>query len=208
LRSTQRAARERGSIERVMSQLELLLRTDETHGVVPDDRAGANYRKPNGAWNTRADLPLTRVHRDIRKLAPAGGCDGLSERDRSPRRRVDLLPVMRLDDLRVVLGAERSRDALYEVDEDVDTDAHVSTVDKRDVVGCLVHSALVRLSQPGRADDERSSGSIASTHVGLERFWQRKVDRDLRAVERLSAVVGHGHAEEANPRNLTGITAK
>ena len=90
---------------RAVGDLDPLAGAGKQHGVVADDVAAANHREPDGS---RVRAPRCRL--GARSTAISSGPaerrgDDLAQRDRRTDGRIDLLPVVGLDDLDVVAVA-------------------------------------------------------------------------------------------------------
>src|SRR5690606_24089743 len=124
-------AREEIAVARAVGQLEALAVAEEMDRVVADDvtasdtenadlvlRSGANLAVPSPQL---AELRANRLGR-------------LGKTDRGPARRVDLLPMVHLDDLDVELGTEPAQGMLEDLDEHLHAAAHVRCPKHRDFV--------------------------------------------------------------------------
>src|SRR5690606_15399958 len=78
--------------------------------------------------------------------------------------RVDLVPMVRLDDLDVVAGREDAGGQLEQLEGGVDADAHVRGEDDRHRIGRGLDRGAPRVVEAGRADDR----AHPVAHAGLQ----------------------------------------
>ena len=102
-----------------MRDFQPLALTRENDGVVTNDVAGTDRAKPNGVAIARAGPTLAAENRDLGKItAQCLGYD-LSETKRRTRRRIDLVTMMRLDNLNIGIIAQRLGRGLGEFEREV-----------------------------------------------------------------------------------------
>jgi hypothetical protein len=87
--------------------------------------------------------------------------------------RVDLVPVVGLDDLDVVAFAENPRRHVEQLENDVDADAHVRREDDRDVLRCSRNRCLAGNVKAGGTDDHRHA--VAATDFEVLRVASGRV---------------------------------
>src|SRR5271169_2277642 len=95
----QRALRIRQTAPRLVRDFDALADAGKQHRMVADDVAAANRGKADGGRIAFARYAFAGIHRAIVELAAERLGDYLAHRERRARRRIDLVTVMRLDDL-------------------------------------------------------------------------------------------------------------
>ncbi len=91
-------------------------------------------READGAALALADRAFARIDGVLRQRNSGAAGRRFAEAERGARRRVDLVPVMHLDDFDVVAGAEPARRVFDERQQNVDADAHVRREDDRNAL--------------------------------------------------------------------------
>ncbi len=86
----------------LVREFDALARAGEDHRVVADDIAAAQRREPDGSRLALAGHAFARIDRAVGERATGAARGRLAQSDRRAGRRVDLVPVMHLDDLDVV----------------------------------------------------------------------------------------------------------
>ena len=162
-----------------MGDLEPLAEPAEVGGVLADDVAAAHRVDADLLAGARADLPLAAVARDLAEIALERLGEHRGHRQRRARRRVLLLPVVQLDDLDVVVVAERARRLRQEAEEHVHAERHVRRQHDRDALGRLPHGALLGLAEAGGADDHADVMLGRARHRPRRRRRRREVDDDV-----------------------------
>ena len=143
-------------------------------------------RKPIAPRGRGPRVTLPRVDRRVASFVPRAAATASPSASAVPRGRIDLVAMVRFEDLDVVARVERSRRKLDEAEQQVHADAHVRRQhDRRSSLATAVELAHAGLVVPGRADHERATLRRARRRaIGSATLRQREVDRDLGAVER------------------------
>ena len=92
-----------------MDDLDALAGAREDHRVLADDVAAAQRREADRSRLALAGDAVPRVDRAVGEIAPDASGRRFAQTQRRSRRRVDLVPVVHLDDLDVVAGPQRAR---------------------------------------------------------------------------------------------------
>ena len=98
----QRAQGERRATARPMCDLNAFAQPREQGGVIADDVSSAHGGKPDRGSLTLASHAFSPEDGTLREVAPQRAGDHLAHAQRRTRRRIHLVPVMRLDDLDVI----------------------------------------------------------------------------------------------------------
>ena len=169
----------------------------------PLRRAPVRPSRPRAEWSLSAD-----ASRRGRRFA---------EQERRARGRVDLHPMMHLDDLDIEIGSERRRRAPGQRREQVDAEAHVARPHDRGVARRRVDLVEIVVAEAGRADhvgdarlrgepgelDARGGRGKIDDRVGFEQERQRVGD-DRKAARRAAGQHGRVAAEPGRVRALEG----
>ena len=99
-----------------MGDLDALADAGEHHRVIADDIAAAQRGEADRAGAALAGVPLACVDRDVVEPASLRRGDDLAHLERGARGRIDLVAVMRLEDLDVVAAGEDSRRDLEQLE--------------------------------------------------------------------------------------------
>ena len=132
--------------------------------------------------------------------------DHLAHLERGARGRVDLVAVVRLDDLDVVAGGERLGRHLEQLEGDVDAHAHVGRHHDRDVLGGVGDLGLLRVAEAGGADHGLHAEFAAHGQMRQRAFGPREVDQHLRVLQAV-AQVGHDRHAAREAEERAGIGA-
>jgi hypothetical protein len=120
--------------------------------------------------------------------------DDLAHLQRGARGRIDLVAVVRLDDLDVVAGGQRLGGHLQQLERDVHAHAHVGRHHDGHVAGGLRRSGLLRFGEAGGADDGLYAQLAAHRQVGQRALGAGEVDQHLAALQAGGQVGRDGHA--------------
>ena len=153
-----------------MRDLDALAGAGKHHRVVTDDVAAADRREPDRARTALAGMAFARVHGELRERAAEGGGDDLSHLQRRARRRIDLVAMVRLDDLDVVAVAEHASGEFDQLEGCVDADAHVGREHDRDALRSGLDRALARGVEARRADHHLHTLCDAGFEVAQRRL--------------------------------------
>ena len=152
-RGAQRALRVRKAARRFMRDLDALADAREQHRMVADDIAAADGGKTDRRRIALARHAFAPVHGAVLQVAAERVGDDFAHRERGARRRIDLVTVMRLDDLDVVALGELLRGEFEQLEGHVHADAHVRREHDADLLARRAQLRLLRVVETGRADD-------------------------------------------------------
>lgn len=130
------------------------------------------------------------VQRDV---TACGG--GFAQHQRGAGGGIDLVAVMRFDDLDIPVGVQSGGDFLGQAGEKVDAKAHVASLNDHGVMGGGVEFGVVMLFQPGGADDMHGAGLGGEGGKFNRGTGGCEVDHGLRDREGFQRVVGDFDAE-------------
>jgi hypothetical protein len=133
--------------------------------------------------------------------------DHLAHLERGARRRIDLVAVVRLDDLDVVAGGHGLGGHLEQLEGDVDAHAHVGRHHDGDVLGDLRDLGLLRVAEACGADDGLHAELSAHSEVRERAFGAGEVDEHLGVLEAGTQVGHDGHAA-VETQEGTGVGAE
>jgi hypothetical protein len=170
--------------------LDALAGAGEQHRVVAHDVAPADGREADGRRVALAGDAFARVDRALLQVSAQRIGDHLAHLERGARGRIDLVAVVRFDDLDVVAGRKRLGRHFEQLEGDVDADAHVGRHHDRDVFRCRGDLGLLRVAEAGGADHGLHAQFAADGEVRQRAFGPREVDQHLGVLE-AGAQVGH-----------------
>ena len=188
-----------------MGQLDPFSLTPEHHRMLADDVAGADGLEADGPAVARAGAAYPPVDRALGEVAAQRAGDDLAHAHRGPRRRIDLVTMVRLDDLDVHAVAERPRRDVEELEAEVDPDAHVRGVHDGDVAGRILQRPDLVRGQAGGADDHRAAPRPARPGVFDGRLRQGEVDADLGGAQHPIQGILDPHPDLADAGDRPGI---
>ena len=166
-----------------MRQLDALAGTGKDHAMVADDIPAARRGKADRPRLAFAGHAVAAEYAIILEVAPKRLRCRVAQQQRGARRRVDLVPVMHLDDLHVVADAQELRALLDQAQEHVDAHAHIRRENDSNRFSEVGERALVGGRQAGRADHRRHAGAGTRGDMRERAFGPRKIDQ----------YVGSGH---------------
>ena len=194
VRGAQRAGGEILARRGLVRELDALARAGEDHRVVADDIAAAQRREPDGSQLALAGHAFARVDRAVAERATGASRGRLAQRDRRAGWRVDLVPMMHLDDLDVVAGPQPLRGRFDEREEHVDAHAHVGRIDDRDALRDRGEAIPLRVGEPGGSDDGARAVPCAGVDVGERSLGSREIDQHIGGTRRRIDVAGDDDA--------------
>src|SRR5258708_13284221 len=120
--------------------------------MLTDDIAAANGVKPDRFAIAFPDISLASVHGSASEVPAEGTGDHFAEPERCAGRRVDLVAMVRLEDLHVVSVTERARSRLDEPERDVYAGRHVRCLYDRDLSRRRHDTFILLRRKTGRPD--------------------------------------------------------
>src|SRR4051812_18014448 len=142
---------------RAHGDLDALAGAGEEHGVLADDVAAPDGMEADFLPGALAGLALAAMARDLRQLALQRLGNDFAKFQRGARGRIDLVAVVRLDDLDVVAVAKDARRSLRQLVPGVDADGEVRRHDNRDAPRRLRDGFTLRVGKAGGADHHGTS---------------------------------------------------
>ena len=124
----------------------------EDDAVIADDRAAAQAGEADVALAPCAGHPVAAPRGVGFQRDAATGGGRLAQHQGGARGRVDLHPMVHLDDFNVEFIAERGGGATRERRQEVDAEAHIAGADDRRMPGGGVDPVEIILAEPGRPD--------------------------------------------------------
>ena len=112
-------------------------------------------------------------------------------------RRIDLVPVMGLDDLDIHFVAQHPCRGIQKLQAKVHADAEVGSEDDRDILRRLGQQQLLVGAEAGGADDHRPARLAALLDVLQGYGGMGEVDQDVELLADLAQVPGQRHADPA-----------
>ncbi|MNZ93102.1 hypothetical protein D3C78_1121570 [compost metagenome] len=190
-----------------MGDLQALTFGSKQHGVITDHIAGTHGGEADGLAITRTGLAFTAIHRHFLQVAAQRIGNHFTHAQRSTRRRIDLVPVVSLDDLDIDIITQHPRSHVQQLQAEVDANAEVGGEDDRNVLARFGQQLLFFGRETGGADDHRLACLAAERQVLQGHRGMSEVDQHVELVGDLGQVVGQQHADPAQRRQLTCISA-
>ena len=186
-----------------MGEFDPLALAGENDIVIADDRTAADAGQPDRALGPRTRQPCTAVDAQFGQRRPPPARRGLAKQDRGAGRSIDLVAVMRFDDLDIPVGAEARRCLAHQLREQRDTKRGIARLEDRDVSRRGIdHGVLVDAEARG-ADDDRRARRPGGGDMRLQGGGGGEVDQNVgyfRERERIAA--GIDAAGLPRPRSL------
>jgi ribosome-binding factor A len=204
-RGPHRAAREEHPVARHMAEDDPLARPREDHLVLADDIAAPQAREADRALPPGPGHPVAPAFGEIGEIGAAPPCRRLAEHQGRARGRVDLHPVMHLDDLDIVVDAEESGRSRHQRREQVHPEAHVAGFHDRRVAGGGGEALAMLSPEPGRADDEDEAGLGGEFGMDHRGRGRGEVEHGARDREDLERVIDDDEAARPSPHRLAEI---
>jgi ribosome-binding factor A len=204
-RGLERATGENRPISGYMAQNNPLTGSGEdhvmlAHDIAPTDGGEADIATLSGTGDPVAP---TIGHFVKRHAAPFGG--GFAEHQGCARRRIDLLVVMRLDDLDIEIRIERGGDLLGQLGQKVDPERHIPGADDYRMAGGRVNSGKVGSAEASRADHMDGAGLRRESRKFDGRGRRGKINDSLRLGEGFDGIIGDDHAKRRAAHRLAHI---
>lgn len=174
-----------------MGELEPLAGAGEDHLVVADDGATAQRRESDRAGLAHAGDAVAAGDARLREIDGAALGRRFAEQDGGAGGRIDLHPVMHLDDLDVPVGAERRRDLPDQGGQKIDAEAHVAGADDRRALRRLRQLGQMPGLQPGRADDMEDAGLGSELREGNRRIGSGEIEHAVSRSEGGGGIARH-----------------
>ncbi len=179
----------------------------EDHRVLADDVAAPDRVEGDLPRPALAGDPLAAMHGDRLEVAAERGGDRLAEPERGAGGRVDLVAVMRLDDLDVVAVAEDARRDLGELERHVDPDREIGRHRDWNRARGSRDARLLVGSEAGGADHRALARGNARVHVRERALRGGEIHQAVGRSHRGRDVRGQGHAA-GRPQRLAGVLAE
>lgn len=120
-------------------------------------------------------------------------------------RRIDLVPVMGLDDLDIHFIAQHPCRGIQKLQTKVHADAEVGSEDDRDILRRFGQQQLLVGAEAGGADDHRAARLAALLDVLQGYGGMGEVDQDVELLADLAQIPGQRHADPAETGQLAGV---
>ncbi len=179
----QAALRIGGAAARAVGDLDAFAGAGEQHGVVADDVTAADHREADRAGRTLAGDAMARPGGELVEVAPQGARDRPAHAERGPRRGIDLVAVVGLDDLDVVAVAQQRGGHLQQAEGHVHAHAHVRREHDADAGGGGLDLAAAGLVEAGGADHHPHAARRAFVQMAQRALGPGEVDQHVGAAE-------------------------
>ncbi len=189
-----------------MGDFQALAFGSEQHGVIAHHIAGTHGSETDGLAITRAGLPFTAIHGHFLQITAQRIGNHFTHAQCGTRWRIDLVPVVRLDDFDIDIIAQHPRSHIQQLEAKVDTHAEVGGEHDWNVLASFGQQLLLFDCKTGRADDHRLAVLAAEREVLQGHRGVSEVDQYIELVGNLGQVVGQQHANSAKCRQLSGIS--
>ena len=120
-------------------------------------------------------------------------------------RRIDLVPVMGLDDLDIHFVAQHPCRSIQKLQAKIHADAEVGSEDDRDILRRFGQQQLLVGAEAGGADDHRPARLAALLDVLQGYGGMGEVDQDVELLADLAQIPGQRHADPAETGQLAGV---
>src|SRR5690606_13984361 len=128
-------------------------------------------------------LPFAAVDGDFLQIAPERIGHHLTHAQGGAGRRIDLVPVVRLDDLDVDLVAEHPRGGVQQLEAKIHANAEVGGEDDRDLLGRGSETLLLVHGKSSGADHHRLTSATADFQVLQGDRRVGEIDQHVELVE-------------------------
>ena len=158
--------------------------------MLADDIATANRREADRALGARAGETFAGGDRPRFKIHAASGGHGVADGQRGAGRRIDLVPMMRLDHLQIGVRVHGAGGQFHQAQHKIDPGAEIRGLTDRNPRRGPLHERLLRRVQPGGA--EHPGHARLAQHRGMGDGGGRggEVDQHVGARERAADIVG------------------
>ena len=157
------------------------------------DIAAADGGKTDGGRVTLARDAVALVDCAILEVAPQRLGHDLAHFQRRARGRIDLVAVVRLDDLNVVARGQRLGRHLQQLQRDVDANAHVGRHDDGRLGSKGGNFSFLQVAEAGGAHHGLDAQFGADLQVCQRAFRPGEVDQDIGIFQAGAQVAGDGH---------------
>src|SRR5258706_11592243 len=162
-----------------MRDLDPLAGPGKDDRVLADAVAAAQHREPDRRWIAFAGNALATVDRGFLQRAPLRFRDRLTHAERGARRRIDLVPVMHLEDLDVEALRHCRSGKLQQAQRDIETDAHVRREYQRNLRRGSGDRLLLGIRESRRADDYRNPVRYTGLRMGTRALRSLHADQNV-----------------------------
>ena len=161
--------------------------------MVTHDVATPDGRETNAGGLALAAEPLAVVNRAVFEIAAKRGGDHLPHFQGRAGRRINLVPVVGLDDFDVIAGGERAGGGLEQLERDIHAHTHVGRHDDGDVARGVCNLGLLRLVKAGGANHQANTEGAADLQMGQRALWPGEIDQNLSLGQTELQVSGDGN---------------
>lgn len=201
----QRAACKQGPVCGHVPDDDPLTFAGENHVMLADDVAAANCRESDIALAPGPGDPVAATVRNFaERAAPAFG-SGFAQHQGCSRWRIDLLVVVRLNDLDVKVVAQRRRNLARQSQKQVHTKRHVPRSHHNRVTGRGIDRGKIRVRQTGCANDVNRTGLRGKGRQCNRRGRGGEVNDGLRRGKRRKRIIRHLDTERGSAHGRSEI---
>jgi ribosome-binding factor A len=204
-RSLEGATGKNRAISRHMAQDDPLTCGGKDHIMFAHDVSATDRREPDIAALAGAGDPVAATvgHLVKRDAPPFGG--GFTQHKGRPRRRIDLLVVMRLDDLDIEIGVERGGNLLGQLGQQVDAKRHIPGANNHSMARGGVDGGKVGPAEAGGADHMNGAGLRGEAGEFHGRGGGGEINDSLRLGKGFDRIIGDDHAKRRTTHRLAHI---
>ncbi len=188
-----------------MGDLDALAIGGEQHGMVAHDVPGTHSREADGLARPRPGLAFATIDGNLLQIAPERLGHHLPHAQSGAGRRINLVPVMRLDDLDIHIVTQHARRGIQQLEAQIDANAEVGGEDDRDLSGRRDQALLLFRRKAGGTDHHGLAGAPADLQVLQRHRRVSEVDQHVELVDSLADISRQRHAQPPDGGQFAGI---
>ena len=174
--------------------------------MIADHIASTHGGEANGFPGARAGLAFTAVHGHLVQITPQRLGHHLTHAQCSPRRRVNLVPVVSLDDLDIHLVTQYTGSGIQQLQAQIDAHAEVGGKNDRNLFGRRRQLLLLLGGETSGANHHGFPGTAADLQVFQGHRRMGKVDQHIESIDDCCKITHQRHAQPPHTGQLTGIS--
>jgi len=187
--------------------LDPLARANEEHGVVAHKVAAADRGKADRLLGTRPGMAVAGKDGVLLQIDAESPSDRLAHGQRSTRRRVDLVAMVRLENLHIVGAVEKPCRGFEQLQAHIYPDAHVGGAHDANPGACLDHLRLLDFIKSCGAQDEGNPALDAGPQMAEACDRVCEVDQHIGTVEALRGILAYWDRSR-KPKGLASIPSQ
>ena len=185
-----------------MGDFDALAETEQMNGMIADDVPAAQRHDGELVRAAWAGPPFSSM---AQREVGARFAHGLREPERRAAGGVDFLPVVRFDDLDVVVRAQSRGGHAGHLGDRFHAGAHVGGPEDGDRFRKIVESSAVGAGEPGRAAHQGHARPLDGARQRRHGGGIEKIDDHVGPEQTDGVIVRHGNADVADAGNLAHV---